>query len=236
MRVKTYVLVHGAFHGAWCWNEVIAILRAKGHTVHAPTLTGLGERSHLMSIGPTLDTFIEDVAQVIRYEELEDVILVGHSFAGSVVSGVADRLRERLRHLVYLDALLIPPGSSSADHAPEGVENYRRRAMSVENQLAVPPPRAEHLGIPDPGKAGTIAAKLTPHPLQPFYDKLNVKDPLGNGVAATYIACSNPYYPATARSRELARSLRGWRYMELSTGHSAMTLVPAELSEILSSI
>ena len=87
---KTYVLVHGAYHGAWCWKDVAAPLRALGHTVYTPTLTGLGERSHLLSFMPTGDTFIEDVAQVIRYEDLKGVILVGHSFAGSVVSGLAD--------------------------------------------------------------------------------------------------------------------------------------------------
>src|SRR5262245_36433174 len=105
-----YVLVHGANHGGWCWSRVAALLRAEGHSVYAPTLTGLGERAHLLSREITLDTFIQDIQSVIECEELSDVILVGHSFAGAVISGVADRIPELLEHLVYLDAVVLQHG------------------------------------------------------------------------------------------------------------------------------
>jgi pimeloyl-ACP methyl ester carboxylesterase len=113
----TYVLVHGAYHGGWCWRDVADILRAQGHAVFTPTLSGLGERAHQLALGPGLDAMIEDVVQVIECEELRDVVLVGHSFSGLVISGVADRIKDRIRHLVYLDALVLPGGTAVLDGA-----------------------------------------------------------------------------------------------------------------------
>src|SRR5579875_3323603 len=99
---RTFVLVHGAWHGGWCWSRVAAILRGRGHRVFTPTQTGLGERAHLLSRDITFDTFVQDVVGVFEAEELEDVVLVGHSFGGSSISGVVDRMPERVRRLVYL--------------------------------------------------------------------------------------------------------------------------------------
>ncbi|HSV83272.1 MAG TPA: alpha/beta fold hydrolase [Ramlibacter sp.] len=233
---KTYVLVHGGFHGGWCWKEVAQRLRARGHTVYTPTLTGLGERSHLRAFEPTLETFIEDVAQVLRFEDLSGVILVGHSFAGSVVSALADRLPERLRHLVYLDAQLLQSGQAPADPlAPAQVEAYRQRAREGDGS-SIPPNAPAYYGITDAGQAAWLAAKLTPHPLRTYFDKLQLRHPLGNGLPATYIACTQPLFPATEPSRALARSLPGWRYLEIATAHDAMLLQPAELSELLAAL
>ncbi len=144
---KTYVLVHGAFDGGWCWTGVARRLRALGHTVYTPTLTGLGERSHVMAARPTIDTFIEDVAQVLHFEDLTEVLLVGHSFAGSVISGVADRMPERLQHLVYLDAAVALPGQALTDIGPPGlVDGYRARARAAGGDGAsIPPPAPEAL-------------------------------------------------------------------------------------------
>jgi pimeloyl-ACP methyl ester carboxylesterase len=97
---RTFVLVHGAWHGGWCWEKVAAILRGQGHEVHTPTQTGLGERAHLMSRAITLDTFVDDIANVLTFTNLDDVVLVGHSFGGNAISGVADRMPERIRKLV----------------------------------------------------------------------------------------------------------------------------------------
>jgi pimeloyl-ACP methyl ester carboxylesterase len=233
---RTYVLVHGAYHGAWCWKEVMAGLRKLGHEVHAPTWTGLGERSHLLKFRPTLETFIEDVAQVIRYEDLQDVVLVGHSFAGSVVSALADRMPERLRHLVYLDALVLQSGQSSADRSPERAAAYRERALASADPLGIPPADPVHFGITDPAQAAWVKEKLTPHPLQTYYDKLQLKNPLGNGLPATYIACSQPLFASTAESRQIAQAMTGWAYLEIPTAHDAMLLMPRELTEMLAAI
>jgi pimeloyl-ACP methyl ester carboxylesterase len=236
LNPKIYVLVHGAYHGGWCWKHVAARLVAQGHAVYTPTWTGLGERSHLLSLGPTLETHIEDVAQVLRYEDLFDVVLVGHSFAGSVVSALADRMPERLRHLVYLDALVLRSGESSASRTPERAAAYRKRAAEAGNSLGVPPLAPAHYGVIDPELAAWTQERLTPHPLQAYYDRLQLRHPLGNGLPASYIACSDPLFAGTASSRELARNMPGWNYLEIPTGHDAMLTQPAELARMLASI
>ena len=100
-----FLLIHGAWHGGWVWNEISEILNYQGHSVSTPTLTGLGEKKHLLSSKITIDTFIEDVVNHIIFENLNNIILVGHSFAGSVISGVADKLKDRIQKLIYFDAI-----------------------------------------------------------------------------------------------------------------------------------
>lgn len=233
VQPKTFVLVHGAYHGAWCWKDVAQRLRALEHEVYTPTLTGLGERSHLLAIRPTLETFIEDVAQVIRYEDLTDVILVGHSFAGAVVSALADRIPDRLAHLVYLDAQVLLSGQAPADTAPAAViDTYKERAQASGN-LSIQPPPVEAFGIVDPAMTQWVRDRVTPHPYQTYFDRLELKHPLGNGLPATYIAVTAPLFPNTAHSRQVAREQPGWNYLEIPTGHDAMLLMPEELANML---
>src|SRR5713101_2147973 len=111
---KTFVLVHGAWHGGWCWRRVSDRLRKAGHQVFTPTLTGLGERSHLARPDIGIDTHIEDVAKVFELEDLNDVILVGHSYGGMIITGAAEKVVDRLRHLVYLDAMVPQDGQTVA--------------------------------------------------------------------------------------------------------------------------
>ena len=116
--MANFVLVHGAWHGAWCWQRVVSRLAAQGHRVHAVTLTGVGERVHLMSPLITLETHIADVANLIEAEELQDVVLAVHSYAGMIGTAIADRMPQRLKHLVYVDAVVPRPGESwSSTHA-----------------------------------------------------------------------------------------------------------------------
>jgi pimeloyl-ACP methyl ester carboxylesterase len=231
---KTYVLVHGAYHGAWCWKAVATSLRAAGHIVYTPTQTGLGERSHLIGFRPTLDTFIEDVTRVIEMEELQDVILVGHSFAGSTVSGVADRMPNRLRRLVYLDALILQSGQAPFDGLPiDVIERYRRQAQETSNGLSVPPPKPEYFGIVDAAQIAWVAKQLTPHPFPTYLSKLTLRNPVGNGLPTTYIACNSPFFGSTAKSREFVATMKTWDYREFPSGHDAMLIKPAELSRML---
>ena len=228
------MLVHGAFHGGWCWRAVADSLRSKGHVVHTPTQTGLGERGHLLPFRPTLKTFIEDIAQVIRFEDLHDVILVGHSFAGAVISGVADRMPERLQHLVYLDAMVLDHGETPSDRTPLGhIDRYRERTIEISGCLSIPPGEPASFGVQDPVWVALMREKLTPQPFQTFVDRLELKNRLGNGVPATYITCTNPVFPNTAKSRELARRMDGWNHLEIPTGHNAMMTMPDELTEML---
>jgi pimeloyl-ACP methyl ester carboxylesterase len=181
---KTYVIVHGAFFGGWCWKKVAASLRALGHSVYTPTLTGLGERSHLLSARPTLETFIEDVAQVLKYEDLHDVILVGHSFSGSVVSALADRMPERLRHLVYLDAQLLRSGQSPASKAPSSsIERCRQRAIKTDHGSVIPPFDPQTLGITDPEDAAWVKTKLTSSSASNLFRESCVEEPVGKWCA-----------------------------------------------------
>jgi pimeloyl-ACP methyl ester carboxylesterase len=180
-----------------------------------------------------LETFIEDVAQVLRYEDLHDVILVGHSFSGSVVSALADRMPDRLRHLVYLDAQLLQSGQSPASQAPPSIERYRQRAIETDHGPVIPPFDPQALGINDPEDAAWIKTKLTPHPLQTYFGTLALKNPMGNGVPATYVACTDPRYANVASSHELARQMADWTYVELPTGHNMMLSMPGALETLL---
>ncbi|NVN42146.1 alpha/beta fold hydrolase, partial [Ameyamaea chiangmaiensis] len=125
---RTFVLVHGMFGGGWVWRVVAPMLRRLGHEVHTPTLTGLGERSHLLSAQITIDTHIEDICNVLDTNDLTNVTLVAHSYGGMVATGVADRRRARLRRLIYLDALLPRDGETGFDLLPPGMADLRRRA------------------------------------------------------------------------------------------------------------
>lgn len=234
---KTYVLVHGAFHGGWCWKDVANRLRTRGHIVYVPTLTGLGERSHLLTPETDLNTWITDLSQLFKYEELRDVILVGHSFAGSMVSAMADRIPEKLRHLVYLDAMVLQSGQSPIDTAPPGtIERYTARAIETSGGLTVPPNPPAHYGITDPVQAEWQARMMTPHPLTTYRDKLMLENPLCNGVPATYIACSEPHFATTSTSRDFVRGREGWTYLEIPTHHNAMALMPKETADMLDAI
>ena len=130
--MATYVLVHGGGHGGWCWQRLAPLLRAEGHDVHTPTLTGLGERSHLVRPETDLDTHVTDVAAVLEYEDLTDVILVGHSYGGMVITGTADRVPDRIAQIVYLDAASPRDGQSLVDVAPALMDFARSDSRVVD--------------------------------------------------------------------------------------------------------
>ncbi|GJE02673.1 alpha/beta fold hydrolase [Methylobacterium isbiliense] len=233
-EVFTFVLVHGAWHGGWCWRRVADRLRAGGHRVFAPTCTGLGERAHLLARGITLATFVRDIAGVIEAEELADVVLVGHSFGGLAISGVADLMPEAIRHLVYLDALLVEPGRAPFDVLPPEVVADRRRAAEETSgsvSLPVPPPAA--FGVFDPQDAAWLARRLTPHPLGTYESPLALASPVGNGLPRTYVACAAPAYPALDGVKAWVRRQEGWGWREIETGHDAMVSAPDAVVALL---
>lgn len=232
---RTYVLVHGAFHGGWCWRYVAEALTAAGHRVFTPTQTGLGQARHLLSRAITLDTFILDIAGLIEAEELNDVTLVGHSLAGVVISGVADRMPERIRNLVFLDAVLVDGGQSPFGVFPAEIADGRRRLAAEQGLgLAVPPPAVSALGVPeDHPRADWLRRRLTPHPLGVYESTLTLRAPLGAGLPCTYIACTSPKYPVLDSSRRLARARPGWTWLEIATGHEPMVTEPEALARML---
>jgi pimeloyl-ACP methyl ester carboxylesterase len=229
---KTYVLVHGAWHGGWCWREVAANLRGRGHNVFTPTQTGLGERAHLISKSITLDTFIEDIANVIRFEDLNDVILVGHSFAGNTISGVADRMRDRIRRLVYLDSMILENGESPFSRLPKEIVEARTRQAELSGGISVPAPPASAFGITDAAQQAYVQSKLTPHPFSTYSSPLKLANKIGNGLPMTYIVCSDPIYGPLQVSRDSAKK-HGMKMVEIAAGHDAMVIAPDRLADML---
>jgi pimeloyl-ACP methyl ester carboxylesterase len=230
---KTFVLVHGAWHGGWCWEHVAALLRSRGHAVLTPTQTGLGERSHLLSTSITLDTFVADVANVLTWEDLSDVVLVGHSFAGSTISGVADRMRERVRELIYVDAAVLENGQTPFSKLPKDVVEARTKAAQQSSGgLSLPVPPASAFGVTDANQAAWLEARLTPHPFSTFVSPLNLAYKAGNGLPATYIVCTEPLYAPLQASRDWVQR-RGWTMREIRSGHDAMVTAPEALADML---
>ncbi len=234
----TYVLVHGAWHGGWCWRRVADRLRAAGHRVFTPTLTGLAERAHLMRPDLSVDDFLLDVGGLIEAEELHDVILVGHSFGGRTVSLVADRMAGSLRYLVYLDAGLPVNGQSHLDGLPPAIRDARVAAAvpGTNGVLCLPPPPAAGLGVTDFADAAWVERRMTPQPFSTFTAPIRLANPLGNGLPVTYIRCTDPAYAPMAASAARAKATPGWTYVELATGHDAMVTAPAELTAILAGL
>jgi pimeloyl-ACP methyl ester carboxylesterase len=230
---KTFVLVHGAWHGGWCWGKVAATLRSRGHTVVTPTQTGLGERSHLLSKSISMDMFVEDIVNVLKFEDLKDVILVGHSFGGPPITGTADRVPERIKQLVYLDAAMLQGGQSVFSLLPpELVEARKKLAEQTSGGLSIPPPPAASFGLSDPAQQAWLTAKLTPHPLGTYATPLTLKNKFGNGLPMTYISCTEPAYPPLNASKEWTKK-NGIKMVEIKTGHDAMVTMPDKLADML---
>ena len=233
-----FVLIHGGFHGGGCWRLVAQRLRAQGHHVTHPTQTGLGERRHLASNDLTLEVFIQDVVNHLVYEDLADVVLVGHSFGGIAISGAAERVPERIGQLVYLDSLIVQPGQTPYDTLPPEVMAQRRKGFEVVDGVrGFAPPAPSVFGVPDDHpQAAWVRSRLTPQPESLYDSALPIKGPVGNGLPRTYIACTAPVIPAVVGSQAWARQQPGWGWQELATGHDAMITAPEALADMLVSI
>jgi pimeloyl-ACP methyl ester carboxylesterase len=233
--VATFVLVHGAGHGGWCWRRVTPILRAAGHDVHAPTLTGLGEREHLLDARVGLDLHILDVVNVLRFEDLHDVVLVGHSYGGPVVTGAADRARDRVAKLVYLDAAYVPSGSSVADAFGGGLDALRAAGTTVDEIEVILVPTADggpYFGVTDPADQGWMAGRLTAFPWQCFAQPLHLDDPDAVAALPTFhIVCTAG--ASNADPLVMAQARANGRLWELATHHEAMISEPEQLAAAL---
>jgi pimeloyl-ACP methyl ester carboxylesterase len=233
---RTFVLVHGSWHGGWCWKHVSALLCRQGHRVLSPTLTGLGERRHLLSREVDLTTHILDVANVIETNELDEVILVGHSYGGVVIAGAADRLAGKLSQLIFLDALLIENGQSvfSRFFTPEGKASTLERVRSQGGGLGIPPPPATDFGITDAGELAWVSRHLAPQPVGTYEEPLRLHAALGNGTRKTYVECSRNRLSLLEPIRQSVHAnVREWRVRAIDTGHDAMVSAPAALTTLL---
>jgi pimeloyl-ACP methyl ester carboxylesterase len=231
---KTYVLLHGAFHGGWCWQRVAEPLRAAGHRVYTPTQTGLGERAHLLSADIGINVFIQDLVNVIEAEELRDIILVGHSFGGLAITGAADRLPERIRHIVYLDAVVMQNGQSVFSTFPkELVEARLKIARDHDGGKSFPAFKPEAFAVTDPADQAWLARRLTSHPAKTYSEPITLRNPPAHGLKRTFIRCTKPLYAPVNASADWVRRQSGWNYLELASGHDAMVTAPRELTEML---
>ena len=235
--MATFVLVHGAWHGGWCWRRVAPALRAAGHDVLTPTLTGLGERAHLLSPAVDLATHVQDILAVLYYEDLREVVLVGHSYAGMVVTAVSSRAPERIDGPVYLDAF-VPVGEQSVmDMLPPPVQaSFRARATAEGDGWRLPPPHIQGFGVTEPGDVEWATARLTPQPITTFEQPVRY-DGAASPLPRAYIYCAakpgpDSFTPIAHRLRTAA----DWRYAELQTGHDAMLTAPQQLASLLSTI
>lgn len=235
MMSYTYVLIHGGRHGGWCWRDVAAGLRELGHLVHTPTITGVGDRAHLLDARITLETAITDTTSVIETEELNDVVLVGHSFGGMLITGVADRMPERLKKLVYLDAVVPRNDWSLLDSMDQDVAKAALEEIETRGGGTVLPlfenAAAAH-GIADPQAQAWVNRRLTPHPARTVTDKLRLTNPVGNGVPAVYVRCDSPSFYGLEVSRQNARDL-GFPFVTLHSGHDAMVISPTSVVQLL---
>jgi len=224
------VLVHGAWLGAWAWRRVLAPLRAAGHRVFPVTLSGVGERAHQPHEGITLQTHIDDVKAVIECEELTDVLLVGHSYSGMVITGVADQMPDRIARLVYLDAVVPEPGESwSSRHTPE--TQAQRRALIAEfGHLPVTEPQG--MGL-KPADFDWMMRCQRPQPGGVYDSPLSFDQDAWLRRPRTFIDCNRPALLTIAAARERARRQPGWELFEIPTGHQVMVSAPEALTERL---
>lgn len=233
--MATYVLVHGGGHGGWCYQRVARLLRADGHEVLTPTLTGLGERAHLLDARVDLELHISDVAAVLRFEDLRDVILVGHSYGGMVITGAADRVADRVGRLVYLDAATPVNGQSLVGVAGPVINAVRPMGQVVDGieLVLLPGPDAGLLyGVTDPNDLAWMAERLTPHPWKCFEQPLT----LGNEDALWAIPQYHVVCTSTLRTRDreqMARAKAQGRLWDIDTGHDLMITAPQMTADAL---
>lgn len=226
------VLVHGAWHGAWCWQRVLPRLWRQGHRAFAVTLRGVGERAHRHGPDIRLRTHVDDVLAVLAAEELRGAVLVGHSYAGMVITGVADALGDAgvLSRLVYLDAVVPLPGECwSTTHTPE-VRQARRSDIARQGRLTPPDPAIFGLAGAD---AAWVARRQTPHPGGVYDDPLAFDPARVARWPRSFIDCTSPALPTIAVARQRVRADPAWRVHELTCGHDPMIEAPAALVDLL---
>ena len=230
-NAKTFILVHGAWHGGWAWQRVTDRLRARGHSVFAPTNTGLGERAHLLRPGIDLSLHIVDVLGVIKYERLRNFVLVGHSYGGCVISGIAEAVPDAIQSIVFLDAFIPDNGDSTLDLVQPAVQDVIRGALA-RGEITVPVRDAAAFKVNEKDCAW-VDSLATPQPIATFTEKLKLTGARERIAKKTYIRASG--YPNVSFEKALARVKAdpSWRTYEVPCGHDVMIDDPERLTEIL---
>ncbi|WP_187368764.1 alpha/beta fold hydrolase [Baekduia soli] len=235
--MKTVILVAGAWHGGWCWKKMVGPLTAAGCRVYTPSLTGLGDRRHLLTREVSLQTHVDDLLELLAFEDARDVVLLAHSYGAAPATVVADRVPERIAHLILLDGTQPEDGQCVLDVLGEAdglPELFRGIAREQGDGWRVSPAAftADLLGVTDPADAEWLMARLTDHPLPTFEDRVSLTGAAARIPRRTYVRTQfPPVWPDVLLER--ARSSDGWTGMTLPTGHDAMVTMPGELVDLV---
>ncbi|MFH1199408.1 MAG: alpha/beta hydrolase [Candidatus Omnitrophota bacterium] len=236
MKNNIFIFVHGAYSGAWCWDKVLSILDSRNNAFYAPDLSGLGERKKLLSPFINLSTHINDVVQVVTEEGLEDVTLVGHSYAGMVISGAAEVMPHRIEQLIYLDSMLPQDGQSAFDIMPGTRARLNEINYMGEAVKVIMPPDPRVLGIDGPQEAERVKSLMVPMPAACYEEKIRLKSPMIKSIKKTYILCETQAPGDSQKSHESAYERAAgdsWSRIKIPGAHMVMLTHPKELSEIL---
>jgi len=229
-----FVLVHGAWQGSWVWGRVAERLRALGHPVEVPSLTGIGERAHLAGPDIDLETHIADVMGAIEHHELDRVVLVGHSYGGMVVTGAADRMPERVQSLVFLDAFIPSPGKSMLDfQPPEIAERQRAEAELGGEGWRIKPLAASYFRVADPADVARLDRRAVDHPIGTMAQKARLTGAWKKIPHLAYIRAGGHSRGPFTQFAERVRDDEAWQYFELPCGHNVMLDMPHALTGIL---
>ncbi|MCU1680998.1 MAG: putative esterase [Amycolatopsis sp.] len=236
--MSTYLLVHGAWHSGQSWERVVPLLTSAGHRVVTPTLTGYGDKAHLLSPEVGLDTHVDDVVGLILEEDFTDVVLVGHSYAGLVISSVANRIPDRIAQLVYLDAMVPVDGETAVDVMPV-TQTMIDRAAKAGTGWRIPPgpelpPPYGLFGVTDPADVAWLRTMLSDQPLLCLQQPARLDNPAVNAIERTHIHCTvKPEGFVRRPVPAIQPNGSPSQVWELPTGHDCMITMPAELSELL---
>jgi pimeloyl-ACP methyl ester carboxylesterase len=227
-----FVLVHGAWHGGWCWRRVAGLLTGRGHRVFAPTLTGLGERVHLLSPAVGLDTHMSDIVNVLKFEQLSNFVLAGHSYAGAVISGVAEQAFDQISSIVFLDAFMPADGEAARDAWPPAMQILREKEAAQSGGLSIPPPPAAFFKVNEKDQP-LVNSLMVPHPYKTFTDKCRhsgARERIAKKTYAFSPVYNAPYFRA---NYERLKNDPAWKVFEVPCGHDMMLDMPERTADIL---
>jgi len=226
-----FVLVHGAWHGGWCWRRVADLLEKQGHKVFTPTLTGLGERSHLMRAGINVSTHVTDIVNMLKWERLSGVVLCGHSYGGLVVSGVAEQVADKIGSIVFLDAFLPDNGDSMMELTAQAVRD-QIKAASERGELGVPPRSAAAFLVNEKDRAW-VDSLCVPQPIGCMTEKVKLSGARERIGKKAYIRAASYPNPGFDAAYARVKADRSWRTYQVPCGHDVMVDMPERLAEIL---
>ena len=230
--MSTFILIHGMWHGGWCWERLTPLLRDAGHQVHAPTLAGLAERADMRGNHIDLNTHVQDVIDLCESQNLSNVILVGHSSGGFMAHVVADRIPERVGHIVNLDGMVPENGKSLADLIGETWDFFKKKATESGDEWWCPPILEWTFGVSG-ADLKWAQSKLTPHPLKTLTTPVALENSRARYIPSTFIRCSDGMTDEEIAAEEKNFTGLGINFRSLPTGHDAMITVPKELAKIL---